>query len=93
MFSADTAAAMQELQARLAATPDAFLELHDAVLRLPDFYIERAGGIDFFAWDEETTAQLGHRIKVDDANGRRIVKVERRGRRGKGRDDLALRGA
>lgn len=65
------------------------------MLRLLDFYLERAGGVDFLVWDEEMAARVGHRIEVDDASGARIVKVERRSGRGKGGDfpTLALRGA
>ena len=51
-------------------------------MRLPDFYLARAGGVDFLAWNEETAAWVGHRLEVDDTNRTRIVK--RRGGRGKG---------
>ncbi|MGU3330413.1 hypothetical protein ACLBXB_26155 [Methylobacterium mesophilicum] len=40
------------MQARLSAAPEVLLDLHDAVLALPDFYIERGAGLDFLVWDE-----------------------------------------
>ncbi len=92
-FSARAAAATREMQARLSAAPDVLLDLHDAVLGLPDFYIERGAGLDFLVWDAETAARSGHRIEVCPANGASIVKVERRGGRGPGRDDLLVAGA
>jgi hypothetical protein len=80
------------MQARLSAAPDLLLDLHDAVLALPDFYIERGAGLDFLVWDEETAARPGHRVEVCPANGTSIVKVERRGGRGPGREDLPALG-
>lgn len=85
-FSARAAARTRELQAQLAAAPDVLLDLHAAVLDVPDFYIERTGGLDFVVWDVETAARLGHRIEVDAGKGASIVKIERRGGRGRGRD-------
>ena len=74
------------MQARLSAVPDILLDLHDAVLALPDFYIERGAGVDFVVWDEETAYRSGHRIDVCPANGASIIKVARRGGRGPGRE-------
>lgn len=87
-FSARSAAKTRDLQAQLAAAPDALLELHDAVLALPNFYIERIGGFDFVIWNEETAARNGQRIEVSPWNEASIIKVERRGGFGKGQDDL-----
>ena len=61
-FSARAATATRELQARLSAAPDTLLDLHDAVLALPDFCIERGAGLDFLVWDEEMAACSGHRV-------------------------------
>ncbi|MDN3575119.1 hypothetical protein [Methylobacterium longum] len=87
-FSAKTAAKTRDLQAQLAAAPNALLELHDAVLGLPNFYIERTDCLGFVVWDGETAARNGHRIEVSPWNEASIIKVERRGGSGPAQDDL-----
>jgi len=55
--------------------------LHDAVLALPTFYVERVGEADelaFEVWDTETALKLGHRI-VSENGAAYVERVRRRG--------------
>lgn len=94
-FSARVAAAIREMQLRLANAPSGLLDLHDAVLTLDDFYIERGAGLDYLVWDADTAESMGHRITPPNAKtgaAASIVQVRRRGGRGTGRDDLVPAG-
>lgn len=76
-FAARMAAEIRELQARLGAAPSGLVDLHDAVLALPDFYVERGAGADFVVWDSETAARAGHLITVaKDKGSATIVAVK-----------------
>lgn len=91
-FSARMAAEIRELQARLIAAPSSLIDLHDLVLGLPDFYIERGASEDFIVWDIETAERSGNLITVGQ-DGALIVQVRRRGGRGPGREDFLPVGA
>lgn len=78
-FSARMAAELRELQARLGAAPSGLVDLHDAVLGLPDFYVERGAGLDFVVWDTETAEQAGHRIEVAKDKGSATIVAVRPG--------------
>lgn len=80
-FACRMAAQLRELQARLGAAPSTLIDLHDAVLSLPDFYVERGAGLDFVVWDEETASAAGHRIIVEGDRGSYIARVAPRGGR------------
>lgn len=87
-FAANSVARVNAALEGLRLTGDALLELHDLVLGLPDFYVERAGeALDFVVWDHETAVQAGHRIDTGDGVPT-IVKVRRRGGRRAGAEDL-----
>lgn len=78
-FSARMAAELRELQARLGAAPSGLVDLHDAVLGLPDFYVETGAGLDFVAWDVETAERAGHRIEVAKDKGSATIVMVRPG--------------
>ncbi|GEP11806.1 hypothetical protein [Methylobacterium gnaphalii] len=86
-FSSRVAAQVREMQARLANAPSGLLDLHDVVLSLEDFYVEHVTGLDCRVWDADTAERLGHRIDTVDGAST-IVRVERRGGVGAGREDL-----
>jgi len=87
-FAARMAAELRELQARLGAAPSGLVDLHDAVLALPDFYVERGAGLDFVVWDEVTAARLGHRIEVAQDKGSATIVAVRPGGGRKRRGEL-----
>ncbi|QRE78236.1 hypothetical protein [Methylobacterium aquaticum] len=62
------------------------MALHDAVLALPDMFIEYGAGADFVVWDAETAERRGEVITL--AGGRATIQAtRRRGGRGEGRND------
>lgn len=61
-WAANQAARESALMRQLRFTDDPLLALHDAVLDLPDFFVEATDGLDFVVWDGETAKAAGHRI-------------------------------
>ncbi|MFI2757230.1 hypothetical protein, partial [Streptococcus suis] len=68
------AAELRGLYLRLANASDALLTVHDAVLALPNFYVELGAGAEFLVWDWDTAAKIGHRI-IPDKDAPTIVRV------------------
>ncbi len=86
-YAANSAARTREAFLRLTGTADGLLALHDAVLALPDFYVEYGAGADFLVFTAEDAARIGHRVTLT-GDRAMIQAVRRRGGRGAGRDDL-----
>lgn len=61
-WAANQAARERALMNQLRFTDDPLLALHDAVLDLPDFFVEATDGLDFVVWCGETAKAAGQRI-------------------------------
>ncbi|PIK69811.1 hypothetical protein CS379_27950 [Methylobacterium frigidaeris] len=85
-YAANSAARTREAFLRLAGTADGLLALHDAVLALPDMYVEYGAGADFLVWDAETAERHGEVITLKGGKAS-IQATRRRGGRGEGRND------
>lgn len=62
-FSTKRIAIERRLWGDVQLVVDPLLRVHDAVLALPDFFLEPLDDMDFAVWDRETAAQHGHAIK------------------------------
>lgn len=91
-YAANQAARTSQALQQLAATPDGLLALHDAVLRLPDMFVEYGAGADFVVWDVDTAERRGELITPSGGKAS-IQATRRRGGRGEGRNDRIPVGA
>lgn len=74
-FAARRASRERELMAQLRFVGDPLIRLHDAVLALPDFFVETTGDLDFVVWDGETAAQMGHVVTVEPYGRRATIQA------------------
>lgn len=85
-YAANSAARTRDALLQLAGTADGLLALHDAVLALPDMFVEYGAGADFVVWDAVTAERRGEIITIA-AGKASIQATRRRGGRGEGRND------
>ncbi|MGX9981965.1 hypothetical protein [Methylobacterium fujisawaense] len=68
-FATKRIAIERELMGEIRFEAEPLMQVHDAVLALPDFFLEPLDGLDFAVWDHETAKAHGHTIEAAQFGG------------------------